>query len=311
MGSGIHGGMLLLRSGERHMIVCETKAELRSVIADLRARKGGTLGFVPTMGALHDGHLELVRRARAGNAHVVASIFVNPAQFGPGEDLAAYPRDPEGDRVLLEAARVDALFLPQVAEVYPEGSETIVETTKLARQLVGRLRPGHFRGVATVVTKLFNIVQPDRAYFGEKDYQQLRVIRQMVADLDMPVEITGVPTVRETDGLAMSSRNRRLSLEDRAAAVVLSRALDAAQARMAEGPASLAALRRLVLEVLGTEPRAEVQSVDIRCAETLGALRGLVDRPAVLLLAVRFGEVLLIDQRVLGDRERAWRNAAE
>lgn len=291
------------------MIVCQTKAELRSVLAD--CWPDGDVGFVPTMGALHDGHLELVRRARAENDRVVVSIFVNPTQFGPNEDFESYPRDPHGDRSLLEAAGVDVLFLPEVGEIYPEGSETFVDTRKLSRILVGKIRPGHFRGVATVVTKLFNIVQPDHAYFGEKDYQQLQVIRRMVEDLDMPLEVIGVPTVREDDGLAMSSRNMRLTPEDRAAAVVLNRALDAAQARAADGPVTVTALRRLVLDVLGEEPRGEVEAVDIRCAATLRAVRGSIDRPVVILLAVRFGAVLLIDQRVVDRPVIEWRSAAE
>ncbi|MEM8569318.1 MAG: pantoate--beta-alanine ligase [Pseudomonadota bacterium] len=293
------------------MIVCETKRELRSAVAELRSRRRGKLGFVPTMGALHDGHLELVRRARADTGIVVASVFVNPTQFGPNEDLSSYPRDPEGDRALLKAAGVDLVFLPSVDEVYPKGCETTVDTVKLSRMLVGRLRPGHFRGVATVVTKLFNMVQPDRAYFGEKDYQQLQVIRRMVADLDMPVEIVGVPTVREEDGLAMSSRNVRLDPEDRAAAAVLNHSLDAAEARFSEGLVSSRALKRLVRSILESEIRANVQSVDIRDAASLGEIRGDIERPAVILLAVRFGSVLLIDQRVIADRAVMWSKAAE
>lgn len=293
------------------MLVCETKAALRAAIGEMRRRTGGSVAFVPTMGALHDGHLELVRRAKAENAHVVASIFVNPTQFGPNEDFATYPRDPEGDMALLREAGVEAVFLPQVSEIYPEGSETFVDTRVLSRILVGRLRPGHFRGVATVVTKLFNIVGPDRAYFGEKDYQQLQMIRRMVADLDMPLEIVGVPTVRESDGLAMSSRNLRLTPEDRSAAVVLSRSLDEAARRVAEGPVTASALRRLVLGILEGETRGEVQSVDVRDAADLSALRGEIARPAVILIAVRFGKVLLIDQRVVGERAVAWQEAAE
>ena len=293
------------------MLVCETKAALRAAIGEMRRRTGGSVAFVPTMGALHDGHLELVRRAKAENAHVVASIFVNPTQFGPNEDFATYPRDPEGDMALLREAGVEAVFLPHVSEIYPEGSETFVDTRVLSRILVGRLRPGHFRGVATVVTKLFNIVGPDRAYFGEKDYQQLQMIRRMVADLDMPLEIVGVPTVRESDGLAMSSRNLRLTPEDRSAAVVLRRSLDEAARRVAEGPVTASALRRLVLGILEGETRGEVQSVDVRDAADLSALRGEIVRAAVILIAVRFGKVLLIDQRVVGERAVAWQEAAE
>lgn len=287
------------------MIVSETKAAIRQALREYRAGGGGSVGLVPTMGALHGGHMELVRRAREDNEFVVASIFVNPTQFGPNEDLATYPRDPEGDKALLRDAGVDALFLPQVEEIYPPGTETFVETRKLARILIGRLRPGHFRGVATVVTKLFNILQPDRAYFGEKDYQQLQMIRRMVRDLDFPVEVVGVPTMREPDGLAMSSRNLRLKPEDRAAATVLCRALDAAEERAARGGATAAELRASVTDMLASERRGRIRSVDIRDAVTLAAIRGPVTAPAVILLAVRFGSVLLIDQRVVGGGGRA------
>jgi pantoate--beta-alanine ligase len=292
------------------MVVCETKAGIRSAVRGMRS-ESGTIGFVPTMGALHDGHLELARRAKAENARVVVSIFVNPTQFGPKEDFKSYPRDPEGDGAMLEAEGVDALFLPQVDEIYPKQSQTFVDTDVFSRILMGRLRPGHFRGVATVVTKLFNIVQPDRAYFGEKDYQQLQLIRRIVAELDIPVEIVGVPTVREADGLAMSSRNRRLTPEDRAAAVVLARALDAAQLRISEGAVTPAALRRLVAGILEAEPRGKVQSVDVRDAATLDVIRGPIGKPAVVLIAMRFGAVLLIDQRVVCDPGIAWKKAAE
>ena len=198
------------------------------------------------------------------------------------------------DLEMLRAEGVDAVFAPSVDEMYADAPETIVETTKLSRVLMGRLRPGHYRGVATVVTKLFNINQPDRAYFGEKDYQQLCVIRRMVRDLDMPLEIVGVPTVREADGLAMSSRNVKLTTEDRAAAPVLSRALDAAASAD-----TVAKARRIIRDQISAEPRADIKSIDIRDAETLSRVSGKITRPVVALLAVRFGNVLLIDQRVL------------
>ena len=265
-------------------------------------RQGASLvALVPTMGALHDGHLSLVAHARKwldaqGGGQIVASIFVNPTQFGPNEDLATYPRDEENDLALLEQAGCDAVFLPTVADIYRPGAQTVVEVTGLSRMLMGRLRPGHFRGVATVVTKLFNIVQPDAAAFGEKDYQQLAVIRQMVSDLDMPVQILPVPTMREADGLAMSSRNRRLSPAERAAAPVLARALDRAQQMVAEG-AGLPAVRAELRRMIGAEPLAHVRSIDIRDAADLSRIV-TIRRPVVILLAVRFGEVLLIDQRV-------------
>lgn len=283
------------------MEICETRAAMRAAGARWRS-EGRRIALVPTMGYLHDGHLALVARARAAvgaEGRVVASIFVNPTQFGPGEDFDAYPRDPERDCGLLRAAGTDALFLPGVAEMYPAGADTIVEVRKLSGILMGRLRPGHFRGVATVVTKLFHIVGPDVACFGEKDYQQLAVIRQMVRDLDFGTRIIGVPTVREADGLALSSRNVRLTAEDRAAAPVIAAALDEAEAAARQG-AGAEALRRLVRRRIRAEARADLRSVDVRDAETLGPVRGALTRPAVVLVAARFGSVLLIDQRVVG-----------
>lgn len=278
------------------MEILRTKAEVRALTARWRAA-GQSVGLVPTMGALHAGHLTLVARARAQADRVMATIFVNPTQFGPNEDLATYPRDEAGDLAALERAGADAVFLPTVAEIYPDGAETIVETTRLSRILIGRQRPGHFRGVATVVSKLFHIAQPDVAAFGEKDFQQLTVIRRMVRDLDFPVRILPVPTVREPDGLAMSSRNRRLTPEDRAAAPVIFAALrEAEQAAPAQTAAQLA---RLIRTRIAAEPRAGATTVDLRDAETLAPLRGRLDRPAVALVTVRFGTVLLIDQHVL------------
>lgn len=279
------------------MQVITTKSALREAVRGWRAA-GASVALVPTMGYLHAGHMALVARAKAEGGRVVTSIFVNPTQFGPNEDLSTYPRDPDRDLAMLRAAGVDAVFMPEVAEVYDPAAQTIVETTDLSRILIGKLRPGHFRGVATVVTKLFNIVQPDVACFGEKDFQQLAVIRTMVRDLDIPVRIIGVPTQREADGLAMSSRNVRLTPEDRAAAVVLSRALFAAE-EMAKTGITASRLRAWVAATIGAEPRADVQSVDIRDATTLASLSGSLTGPAVILLAVRFGKVLLIDQRVV------------
>lgn len=279
------------------MQVISTKAEMREAVRVWRA-SGDAVTLTPTMGYLHAGHMALVERAKLEGGRVVASIFVNPTQFGPNEDLSTYPRDPDRDLAMLREAGVDAVFMPDVSEIYPEGAQTIVETTELARILIGKLRPGHFRGVATVVTKLFNIVQPDTACFGEKDYQQLCVIRQMVRDLDMPVRIIGVPTVREPDGLAMSSRNVRLTPADRAAAVVLSRALTQAE-DMAKTGITASRLRAWVAAHIQAEPRADLQSADIRDAQTLQSIAGPLTAPAVILLAARFGQVLLIDQRVV------------
>ena len=282
------------------MQIIRSTPEMRAIRQDWR-RAGGQVVLVPTMGALHDGHLSLVARARdwldeQGGGRVVTSIFVNPTQFGPNEDLDRYPRDEAGDLAKLTGAGCDAVFLPQVAEIYRPGAQTHVEVAGLGRMLMGRLRPGHFRGVATVVTKLFNIVQPDAATFGEKDYQQLTLIRRMVGDLDIPVTILPVPTMREADGLAMSSRNQRLTPADRAAAPVLARALDRGAALIGQG-AGVARARRAIRETLRAEPRAQIRSIDIRDADDLSRVTDAA-RPVVILLAVRFGDVLLIDQRV-------------
>ena len=278
------------------MQICRSTQDMRDWRKD-----AGLVVLVPTMGALHAGHLSLVAHARDwldrnGGGRVVTSIFVNPTQFGPTEDLDKYPRDEDGDLALLRGAGCDAVFLPQVDDIYRPGAQTHVEVAHLGSILMGQLRPGHFRGVATVVTKLFNIVQPQAAAFGEKDYQQLALIRQMVADLDIPVQILPVPTMREADGLAMSSRNQRLTPPDRAAAAVLSQALDEAQAMIAAG-AGLQAVHDALEARLASQPRAQTQSIDIRDAADLSLPQAIL-RPVVILLAVRFGDVLLIDQRV-------------
>lgn len=221
-------------------------------VADLRARMAGfraaheTVGLVPTMGALHDGHLALVGRAKAENSRVLATIFVNPAQFGPHEDLSAYPRDEAGDAAKLADGGCDLLFAPDVAEMYPDGFATSVNVADLTRHLCGAVRPGHFAGVATIVTKLLLQAQPSRAYFGEKDFQQLQVIKRLVRDLDMPVEIVGVPTIREADGLALSSRNRYLSAEDRGKAAGLPLILRETARELASGEAAGPILRRAI-----------------------------------------------------------------
>ncbi|WP_305984648.1 pantoate--beta-alanine ligase [Roseibium sp. MMSF_3544] len=279
------------------MIICRTKAEMRETVRNWK-RAGETVGLVPTMGYLHEGHLELVRLALGKADHVVASIFVNPTQFGPNEDLESYPRDETRDLELLIAEGVDAVFLPGVDEMYGAGGDTYVEVPGLSGILQGALRPGHFRGVSTVVTKLFNIVMPDIAVFGEKDYQQLILIRQMVRDLDMPLEILGHPIVREDDGLAMSSRNVRLTEKHRSEAVVLNQALNRAE-DLAKAGSPIAEIEADVRSALAGAPSAEVKSIDIRDAQTLDEVSGELNRPAVVLLAVRFGTVLLIDQRVV------------
>ncbi len=281
------------------MIICRTIAEVRAVVRDLRL-SGQTVGFVPTMGALHAGHMSLVAAAKAENDAVITSIFVNPTQFGQQADLDKYPRTEAADCAMLEAAGVIAVFMPSVDIMYPDGAETIVETTKLANMLHGLVRPGHYRGVCTVVTKLFNQVSPDAAFFGEKDYQQLQVIRRMARDLDVPTEVCGVPTVREADGLAMSSRNMRLTPEDRSAAVILNRSLIAAETAARTG-ATVEAIAQTIRDTIETEPRARDPHVDIVQALTLAPVSGRPSGTIGIMISAAFGPVddpvLLIDQR--------------
>ena len=247
------------------------------------------------MGYLHEGHISLVRRARQENDHVAASLFVNPTQFGPNEDLARYPRDLPRDQALLADAGCDLLFAPAPEEMYHPGAETFVDVGSVAHPLEGERRPGHFRGVATVVLKLFGIFQPTCAYFGEKDAQQLAVIRKMTKDLDVAVQIVGCPTVREADGLAMSSRNSYLGPEDRAAAPVLHRALQAAQSRWNAGARDAEALRDALRRTLETEPRVRIDYATVADPETFRELSGPIPGPAHLLLAVHVGPARLID----------------
>jgi len=272
-------------------------------LQELRLARGGLpgpLGFVPTMGYLHEGHLSLVRRAKAECASVAASIFVNPAQFGPNEDLASYPVDLPRDQALLEQAGVDLLWVPTADQMYPAGFQTWVTVEELTRPLEGEHRPGHFRGAATVVAKLFNAMQPDRAYFGQKDAQQLAVVRRMAQDLDFPLEVMACPTMREADGLAMSSRNARLNPKERQAAAVLYRALSAAQQAYAGGERQAEPLRRSMAEILRAEPLARVQYVSVADPGTLAELQGEVSR-ALLSMAVFVGKTRLIDNVLLGD----------
>jgi pantoate--beta-alanine ligase len=250
------------------------------------------------MGYLHAGHLSLVQRARAENAIVCVSIFVNPTQFGPTEDLGAYPRDLERDLAELEAAEADLVWRPEVDDVYPPGYQTYITVEGVSRPLEGRSRPGHFRGVATVVTKLFNVFQPDRAYFGQKDAQQIAVIRQMVSDLNFPIEIVACPIVREPDGLALSSRNVYLTAAERAAAPVLRRALLGAEAEWLAGCRDGGRLRDAMLAVLGAEPLAKTEYVSAADPITLEEL-GVATRGALLSMAVRMGRARLIDNVVL------------
>jgi len=273
-------------------------------IADMRAwsegerHQGRRIVFVPTMGSLHEGHLSLVRDAKSRGERVVVSIFVNPMQFGPSEDFAKYPRDLERDRALLEKLGIDVLFHPTVAEIYPDGYQTHIEVEHLSLPLCGAVRPGHFRGVATVVAKLFNIVRPHIAIFGEKDFQQLQVVRRLVRDLSMDIEIVGHPIVREADGLAMSSRNAYLTPEERRAAVCLSRALCNAEKRVRRGETCAAKLLHVVLAELGQESLAHVEYAKLCDADSLQEIDRL-QGVAVLALAVRFGRARLIDNRVI------------
>jgi pantoate--beta-alanine ligase len=268
-------------------------------IAAFRAARpsGTTLGLVPTMGYLHAGHLALVEQARRENDMVAVSIFVNPTQFGPNEDLARYPRDLQRDLTMLETAGADLVFVPSVAEMYPEGFSTYVDVQGVTEVLEGAHRAGHFRGVATVVCKLFNIAAADRAYFGQKDAQQTIVVRRMARDLDMPTAVVVVPTMREPDGLAMSSRNVYLDSAERAAAPVLYRALGAAHAAWESGERDADALRERAMAVLREEPRTEVEYVSVADPDTLA--ENHVEHGALVSLAVRFGRTRLIDNIVL------------
>jgi pantoate--beta-alanine ligase len=266
-------------------------------IADFRgwlAQTRRPLGFVPTMGALHAGHGRLIDEARAASALVALSIFVNPIQFNQSEDYARYPRPLEADLAFCAARGVDVVFAPLVEEMYPQPQVTFVEVGRVADHMEGRFRPGHFRGVATVVLKLFQIVQPDRAYFGEKDAQQLAVIRRMVQDLNLPVQIAGVPTVREPDGLALSSRNRHLSAEERAIAPRLYQALRVAEQRIAAGETGAEAVKRAAREVLAAEPRMRVEYLEIAGDAELQPVE-CVAGPVRVAAAVWVGRTRLID----------------
>lgn len=279
------------------MRIVHTIAEVRHAVAEARV-VGKTVGLVPTMGALHEGHITLVRQARQDNGFVGVSIFVNPTQFVPTEDLAKYPRTLEEDAEKCREAGVDIIFAPNAQEMYPEGFDSWVEVGGVTKMLEGESRPTHFRGVTTVCLKLFNVFRPDRAYFGRKDYQQLCVIRKMVRDLNVPLEIVPVDIVREPDGLAMSSRNRYLNLEERAAALILSKSLTAARAARDRGESDAAAIQQVVRATLDSEPLASIDYAVVVDAETLLPIEQL-ERPAVVLLAVRIGATRLIDNTVL------------
>jgi pantoate--beta-alanine ligase len=272
------------------MQVVKTIPETRA----LRQKLNGTVGFVPTMGYLHEGHLALVKQARIENSAVIVSIYVNPSQFGPREDFGAYPRDLSRDLELLEGGGADIVFVPSNEEMYPPEFSSWVDVEKVAGRLEGASRPGHFRGVATIVAKLFNIVQPSRAYFGQKDAQQVVVIKRMVADLNIGIEVVVVPTVRESDGLAMSSRNIYLNPKERQAATILFRALTLARQLRKGEEKDAERIRRQMKTLIQKEPLAQIDYVSIADAETLKEL-DLLDRPAVASLAVRIGKTRLID----------------
>jgi pantoate--beta-alanine ligase len=282
------------------MRVACRQEELRAA----RAALPDPLGLVPTMGALHEGHLSLVRRARAECASVAVSIFVNPTQFGPQEDLQSYPRDLPGDLAMLEPLGVDLAWTPEVEDLYPPGDQTWVTVEAVTRGLEGARRPGHFRGVATVVTKLLHAFEPQHAYFGQKDAQQAVVIQRMVRDLLLPVDIVVCPTVREADGLALSSRNRFLSADERRAAPVLYRALQAASRAFDAGERDAEQLRRVMRGELASERRARPHYVSAADMETLEELDGRVDR-ALLSMAVSVGDTTLIDNVVVGAGDTA------
>jgi pantoate--beta-alanine ligase len=270
---------------------------LRRMTASLKK----PLGLVPTMGYLHEGHLSLVRKAKMECKSVAVSIFVNPTQFGPSEDFENYPRNLEMDLKLLEKEKVDVVWIPTNEEMYPPGYQTWVTVEEITQKLEGVKRPGHFRGVTTVVTKLFNAVQPDKAYFGQKDAQQSIIIRRMVQDLNLAVEVIVCPTIREPDGLAMSSRNSYLNMEERKAANVLYRALVNARQAFEGGECDADGLRKILLDTLAQEPLAKPQYVSVADVKTLNELEGPITN-ALLSMAVYFGKTRLIDNFVLGDQ---------
>ncbi|MBB3463304.1 pantoate--beta-alanine ligase [Rhizobium sp. BK377] len=282
---------------------------VRAALAAVRTNGGG-VGFVPTMGYLHAGHMELVARARAENEILVASIFVNPLQFGPTEDLTRYPRDLQRDRTMLEKAGVDILFAPGVEDMYPHPMKTVVDVPELGCELEGAVRPGHFAGVATVVSKLFNIVQPSNAYFGEKDYQQVVIIKRMTDDLALPVRIVSVPTIRDADGLALSSRNVYLSEEERRAAVIIPRALEEAERLVAQGLTNPQVLEAKLVGFISREPLATPEVVAVRDASTLKHVSKIED-PVVVALFVRIGSTKLLDNRVIARKSLSGKGEAQ
>ena len=274
------------------------KIGLMQELAEKWRRDGDIIALVPTMGFLHQGHLELLRVGSEKGDRLIMSLFVNPTQFGPREDYGGYPRNTEGDLNKARSAGVDEVFMPTVEEIYPEGFQSAVRVEEVTRYLCGRSRPGHFAGVTTVVAKLFHIIRPHVAIFGEKDYQQLVVIRQMVRDLNMGIDIIGVPTVRERDGLAMSSRNSYLSPEERSSAISLKKGLDLAKAMAAEGERDPTKIKSAIRELILSHPFTEIDYISICDPETLTDV-GVIDRPCLVALAVKVGKTRLIDNAMV------------
>lgn len=276
------------------MIILSTIQDIKAEVRKAR-KKDKSVGFVPTMGFLHEGHLSLVKTAKKENDLVIVSIFVNPTQFGPGEDFETYPRDLDRDSKLVEAMGADIVFAPNTKEIYPDGCSTYVEIDgDITKQLCGASRPGHFKGVTTVVSKLFNIITPDRAYFGQKDAQQVAVIKKMVRDLHFDIEIVPCPIIREKDGLAMSSRNIYLNEEERRAAVILSKSLSHAEKVIKKGELDASKINNFIIDNISNEPLAEVDYVEIVNPKTLESLTNIQDE-VLIALAVRIGKARLID----------------
>ncbi|MDI3494491.1 MAG: pantoate--beta-alanine ligase [Pseudothermotoga sp.] len=280
------------------MVVVKNIDEMKKICRELRKEK--TIGFVPTMGYLHEGHLSLVRRSKKENDITVVSIFVNPTQFGPNEDYNSYPRNLNRDASLLEKEDVDYVFVPEIEQMYPKDYSTYINEEKLSRHLCGRSRPGHFRGVCTVVTKLFNIVKPNRAYFGQKDAQQFRVIRRMVRDLNMDVEVIECPIVREPDGLAMSSRNIYLSTEERNQALALNRSLKIAENLYRSGEKNTERMKEKIVQYLSSFDKIKIDYVEIVSEETLEPVEK-IEGKVVVAIAAWVGKARLIDNTILGE----------
>lgn len=275
------------------MIIIKTIKEIKDIIKDNK-KQGKTVGFVPTMGFLHEGHFSLIRTAKKENDLVVVSIFVNPTQFGIGEDFEAYPRDLDSDAKLSKSAGADVIFCPSISEMYPDSYQTYVEVIEITDKLCGKSRPTHFKGVTTVVNKLFNIVEPHKAYFGQKDAQQVAVIQKMVRDLNMNIEVIPCPIIREADGLAMSSRNTYLNPEQRNAALILSKSLFAAKNMISKGCIDAIEIKEIMMKMIKKEPLAAIDYIEIVDALSLSDITALKGK-VLIALAVKIGRTRLID----------------